>query len=440
MAEITDISKQFSPRRGKVTTMATTKANIVLAAGEMFIEYPDTGIGSDGTYKIKFGDGTSKYSELPYAFGNNTSAQVVIYTDDTSTTVAAALANAASGKTVAEIVAGLKQAITLVDGKAIYAMTVDGNDITVTNNAVSFDSPDYTVVASAISGGAAVTLTPETGYNKTASTFNIKGDGVVNATVTSGEVILSHSASTVTAGTYDTVTVDAKGHVTAGADYEGAVTTVLDDNLTAGMALVSDANGKIAASTTISADELGTLDGIEAIFDSGVSTIAGQMQNIHGEWITSGTIPLARIPKGAIGDFVVVADQAAMLALTIDDVQNGDVVKRNDTGVLYYVKDDTKLGTMDAFEVFKAGEAASVDWSNVQNHPNEFEGATASAAGSLGFVPAPSAGDEAKYLCGNGSWVAFTNATTAAAGLMSAEDKQVVELAKTGVWDFGDEQ
>ena len=36
--------------------------------------------------------------------------------------------------------------------------------------------------------------------------------------------------------------------------------------------------------------------------------------------------------------------------------------------------------------------------------PGLFTGASASAAGEAGLVPAPAAGDEKKYLCGDGSW------------------------------------
>lgn len=57
-------------------------------------------------------------------------------------------------------------------------------------------------------------------------------------------------------------------------------------------------------------------------------------------------------------------------------------------------------------------------------------GATASAAGKAGLVPAPAAGAQAKYLRGDGTWqtppdtnTTYSNATTTAAGLMSAADK-----------------
>ena len=86
-----------------------------------------------------------------------------------------------------------------------------------------------------------------------------------------------------------------------------------------------------------------------------------------------GIIPVANLPKSALERMVVVENEAAMLALTSEEVQSGDTVKLADTGVMYYVKDDSKLGTADAFEVYKAGEAASVDWANVQNKPESLK-------------------------------------------------------------------
>ena len=46
-------TKTLSPRRGKTSSMATSdKKNIVLASGELFIEYPNTGLGSSGEYHM----------------------------------------------------------------------------------------------------------------------------------------------------------------------------------------------------------------------------------------------------------------------------------------------------------------------------------------------------------------------------------------------------
>jgi hypothetical protein len=82
-----------------------------------------------------------------------------------------------------------------------------------------------------------------------------------------------------------------------------------------------------------------------------------------------GLIPLSSIPAGAKEVLIPVTNSAARLALTVDDAQNGDVIKENDTGLMYFVADETKLGTEAAFEPFKAGTAADVEWVDVSNKP-----------------------------------------------------------------------
>lgn len=61
-----------------------------------------------------------------------------------------------------------------------------------------------------------------------------------------------------------------------------------------------------------------------------------------------------------------------------------------------------------------------------------FKGATASAAGGAGLVPAPAAGAQSKYLRADGSWASPANttygtATQSANGLMSAADKKKLD-------------
>lgn len=71
-------------------------------------------------------------------------------------------------------------------------------------------------------------------------------------------------------------------------------------------------------------------------------------------------------------------------------------------------------------------------WLKIKNHvanalPGVFKGATSSAAGSTGIVPAPSAGAATRYLRSDGTWAlppdtntTYTEATASQAGLMSA--------------------
>lgn len=106
-----DVSKIFKPRRGTASIMAGTKKSTVLASGELFVEVPNTGVGT-GASKIKIGDGTTAYSALPYALGDTSNDQIN-FSSNTSTTVAAALNSVVTGASLKNIVAGLKQAISL---------------------------------------------------------------------------------------------------------------------------------------------------------------------------------------------------------------------------------------------------------------------------------------------------------------------------------------
>ena len=54
---------KIRPRRG--TANQWSNANPILAEGEIGIEVPSTGVGT-GTVKIKFGDGSSHWNDLPY--------------------------------------------------------------------------------------------------------------------------------------------------------------------------------------------------------------------------------------------------------------------------------------------------------------------------------------------------------------------------------------
>jgi hypothetical protein len=108
------MSKIFKPRRGKASTMNGTKSSTVLAAGEMFIELPDTGVGT-GICKMKMGDGVTAYGSLPYAMGGDIATTEITgaINDDTSSTATAALANVTTGKTLGSIIGSLRRACSL---------------------------------------------------------------------------------------------------------------------------------------------------------------------------------------------------------------------------------------------------------------------------------------------------------------------------------------
>lgn len=252
-----------------------------------------------------------------------------------------------------------------------------------------------------------------------------------------------HPDSGVTAGTYRSVTVNAQGHVTAGYN-----PTTLDGY---GISDAKIDNGTI------------TLGG-NAIMPLTVES------SLNAEKIV-GVIGIENMPKAALERMKRVADDSARFALTIDDVQNGDTVKVLATEKIYAVLDDTKLSSEDGYEVYTAGAAASVPWSGVLNKPDTFNpsehnhkgseialtgyvkaetataikatdtlnvaigklekaldekqvagdyapadhihsvmtGASASTAGTAGFIPAPAAGKQDSFLKGDGTWQVPTN-------------------------------
>ena len=227
-----------------------------------------------------------------------------------------------------------------------------------------------------------------------AKAVTLTGDVTGTASSTAGwSVPTTLANSGVTAGSYgpdqasDTtlgfgdsvkvpkVTVDAKGRVTAAGITKFTLpATPTDVTGNAGTAT------KLAATKNISISGAATAGAVA--FD-GSNDVNLNVTSLDATKL-SGLVPIESIPQGALERLVIVADQTAMLALTVNDVQNGDTVKLNNPGTMYYVKDQTKLGTMAAFEVYTAGAAASVDWANVQNKPTipgAGNGTTAVSAG-----------------------------------------------------------
>lgn len=98
----------------------------------------------------------------------------------------------------------------------------------------------------------------------------------------------------------------------------------------------------------------------------------GVANGIDAGKITSGVINIERLPKGALERLVIVENQTARYALTTSDVQEGDTVKQEDTGVMYFVVDTSNLANENGYKVYTAGSATSVPWSGVTGKPSTF--------------------------------------------------------------------
>lgn len=137
---------------------------------------------------------------------------------------------------------------------------------------------------------------------------------------------------------------------------DGTVVTVNPKNV--------DSAAKFTSNKTI------TLTGaVSGSVTTDFSTNPSITTTIDASKITTGTLPLSVIPQGALERLIPVANKTARLALKAADAQNGDVVKENDTGLMYFVSDETKLGTEAAFTVFTSGSASAVPWSGVTGKP-----------------------------------------------------------------------
>ena len=112
-----------------------------------------------------------------------------------------------------------------------------------------------------------------------------------------------------------------------------------------------------------------------------VTDIENSIKNIDASQIKSGTIDIDRLPKAAIERMHIVQDETELETLTTEQVQNGDTVKIADKdgviGSMYYVTDDSKLGTEDYMQglmPYSAGTAATVTWVGVTNKPTTLSG------------------------------------------------------------------
>lgn len=180
----------------------------------------------------------------------------------------------------------------------------------------------------------------------------------------------------------------------------------------------------------------------------GQADISFNITSIDAAAVNVGTLPLKVIPQGAIEKLVHVDNEAQRFTLTKEKVQNGDSVLQDDTQVMYIVVDEDNLNNSTGYKEYKAGialkalqakTAESADTATTANQvqhavtfnitdnngaqtpvtfngsnaveipinnttPKVMVGATQQQPGNSGLVPAPTANDYNKFLCGNGTW------------------------------------
>lgn len=120
----------------------------------------------------------------------------------------------------------------------------------------------------------------------------------------------------------------------------------------------ADSATKLKNKRTISIKAGSAVDAAGSAEFNGESNITIVIPKIDFNSIgVSGTIPLDNLPQGALERLIHVADQAARFSLTSANVQLGDTVLQNDTGVMYIVVDLSKLNSNAGYQEYKSGTA-----------------------------------------------------------------------------------
>ena len=196
----------------------------------------------------------------------------------------------------------------------------------------------------------------------TDETLAVGGTSPIAATATNGKITISHNNSTVSTGTYKSVTVDAKGHVTAGTN----PSTLSGYGIT---------DAKIASGViTLGSNTITPLTKDSTLTASNVSGVlaADNIPKLDASKIDSGTIDIERLPATALERCVVVTNDAARFALTTASVQVGDTVKVTDTKKMYMVVDSSQLSSAAGYEEY----FTSTDWSTITNKPGSYTPST----------------------------------------------------------------
>lgn len=160
----------------------------------------------------------------------------------------------------------------------------------------------------------------------------------------------------------------------------GAITINLSDYATSSELENSLANKlnkiKVNNSTVNSADlNIVGSGGTTVSNNSGTITISSETAptSFDASAITSGTISLERLPKGALERlFIVSSENDAMRA----DCQEGDTVQvTGNNNKMYFCVNGSATTFANKFREYTAGAATSVPWSGVTGRPNIEDGA-----------------------------------------------------------------
>lgn len=172
-------------------------------------------------------------------------------------------------------------------------------------------------------------------------------------------------------------------------------------------------------------DGNGLLYGLKGLKAQIVTLLGGKVDKVSGKGLSTNDYTTDE--KNKLAGIAAGANKYSLPTAT-DSVLGGVKTGANITntsGVLSLTKDNV------------VGALGYTPPTKDTNTWTAFKGATASAAGTAGYVPAPAAGDQEKFFRADGTYAVPTNttysaATASAAGLMSAADKSKLDGIAAG--------
>ena len=205
------------------------------------------------------------------------------------------------------------------------------------------------------------------------------------------------------------------------------------ENLTSQNVLGTDANGNVIAGSvsgySLPTASTSTLGGIKVGNTLNISSGVLDAKTYQGAVATV----LGEVPGSAGTAGIVPAASPAQASYFL----KGDGTWAVPTNTVTRLRGSLSAGFIAGDFLITGSGATTVGYSNgvftisSTDHDTTyslFSGASASVNGAAGLVPGPRTGDQIKFLKGDGTWAVtpdttYSNATTSAAGLMSATDK-----------------
>src|SRR5574344_260219 len=411
-----DTSEVFKPHRGSVSTMNSTKANTILEEGELFVEYPDAGVGK-GYSRIKFGDGVTAYSSLPSAVGHAATVDI-------------------NGNALTGYIKDLS-----ISGKVITFTRGDATTGTLTTQDTTYSL--MTGATDSGNGTAGLVPAPDAGGQ---STKYLRADGTwvvppdtnttyTNAT-TSADGLMSSTDKTKLNGISEGAEVNQNSFSTVASGLNSFAATSKSDafNITGGTNIsvsLDTANKNVVISSTIPAtydnattSTAGLMSATDKTKLDGIATGAEVNQNAYSNIVVGETTIAADAKEDSLtmiaGSNITLTPDATADSITITATDTTYSNATTSTAGLMSSTDKTKLdGISEGAEVNQFG------FSNVSDGTNTIASTTKTdtlkiVAGSNVTVAADNA---TKTVTISGTTPTYADATTTTSGLMSATDK-----------------